>query len=236
MGIMRRLMAFAIVVAAAVPTLGGQTRAPRTVLLVVDASHIDVRQTPRLRRFPTDLTRGARDVDTWALVTTGSPALRVAPSLGGAGVRAAVVRITGNAPTVREQLDAFGDPDRAAIVRRRTLLTDIVVAQAVSDIAESQAAPLSIVFVSDGYDARLVPEMSELVRAAAEARARLVAVSVRDLVSAPEPPPDVRADEWSAYIDATRQSLRTLAEQTGGTAVFSRDAVGTVIAEIAEAR
>jgi hypothetical protein len=59
------------------------------------------------------------------------------------------------------------------------LVTDIVIAQAVSQMAQRGGGPLSILYLTDGYDARMAPAMSETVRAAAEARAQLVAVSVR---------------------------------------------------------
>ena len=202
-------------------------------MLVVDDAHLDFRQTPRLRKMLQELSRSGREQDTWTLVTTGSPGTRVDTAPGSAAIRAAVSRLTGNALTVREQLDAFGDPDRGAIVRRRALLTDIAISQAISQAA-SESRPLSIVFFTGGYDSRMIPEMSEVVRATGAARARLVVVSVPDLVPERDVPPDVRPDEWAPYVEALRASLRNLAEQTGGTAVFSRDELDGAFARLSK--
>jgi len=148
--------------------------------------------------------------------------------------RAWVSRVTGNALALREQLNAFGDPDRTAIVRRRASITDIVIAQAIERVAEVATGPLTIVYVTDGYDARMVPGMSEVVRATGEARASLVVISVPDLAAMREPPADVRPEEWTAFTEAGRASLRTLAEQTGGVAVFSREQLDTVLARLSQ--
>jgi len=230
---MRRLMALALVVAAAVDVIGGQTPAPRTVLLVVDAGHIDFRQTPRLRRLLQDLVKRSRQEDRWVLVTTGSADVHIETTHGVADILPAISRVTGNDLAIREQLNAFGDPDRAAIVRRRMLLADIATGQAISEAAHRSAGPPAIVYLTGGYDARLVPAMSETVHAIAEVRARLIAVSVGDLVPR-EPASDVRPEEWTAYVDATRASIRTLAEQTGGTPVFSRDDLDAALARLSQ--
>lgn len=155
-------------------------------------------------------------------MTTGSSAVKVDPPRGAADVSTALSRITGNALRVREELDAFGDQDRAAVVRRRASLTDIVISQAISHAAD-RGGPLSILYLTGGYDARMVPAMSEVVRATADARARLIIVSAFDIAPLLDPIPDVRPDEWAAYIEATRQSLRTLADLTAGSLVFSRE-------------
>lgn len=219
---MRRLMALSFAASLAVGTAAAQTPEPRTFLLIVDDLHIDFRQTPRVRKFLQDLSKSARDEDTWTLVTTGSSAVKSDPKQGATHIRQAISRVTGNALKVREELDAFGDQDHAAVVRRRASLTDIKIGQAISQAAD-RGALLSIVYLTGGYDARMVPAMSEVVRATADARARLIIVSAFDIAPLLDPIPDVRPDEWAAYIEATRQSLRTLADLTGGSLVFSRE-------------
>ena len=72
------------------------------------------------------------------------------------------------------------------------------------------------------------------VRATGAARARLVAVSVPDLIPGRDVPADVRPDEWTAYIDALHASLRNLAEQTDGTAVFSREELDAEFTRLAQ--
>jgi hypothetical protein len=232
MNIMRRLMALAIVMGTAVQALGGQNPQPRALLVVVDDVHVDFRSTPRLRKLLQDLSDSGRQDDTWALVTTGSSRIRLEPTRGTAGLRAAVGRITGNSLKLRDQLDAFGDADRTAVVRRRASLSDVVIAQAIEGIADVAAVPPTILYLTDGYDARMVPVMSEVVRATAEARARLIAIWIPGAIPGREPPADVRPDEWRAYLEATRASLRTLAEKTGGLAVFSREELDAAFARL----
>lgn len=232
---MRRLMALAIVVATAVPALDGQTPPPRTFLIVVDDLHLDFRHTPRLRKILQDVSQQGREADRWALVTTGLSRTRVEPAAGLAGIRAAVSRVAGNALKAREELDAFGDPERTAIVRRRALLIDIAVADAISDIAEQSEGPLTILFISNGYDGRMVPPLSETVRTAVSLRAQFLAISVRG-VDVPEPPADVSPDEWTAYVEASGQSLRALADQTGGQAAFSQSQLDAALLRLLRPR
>jgi hypothetical protein len=232
MDIMRRLMALAIVVATGAQAFAGQNTEPRAFLVVVDDAHMDFRSTPRLRKLLQDLSNSGRQDDTWALVTTGSSGIRIEPAKGTAGLRSAVSRVTGNALKLRDQLDAFGDPDRTAVVRRRASLSDVVIGQAIEGIADVAAVPPTIVYLTDGYDARMVPVMSEVVRATAETRARLIAISVPSAIPGREPPADVRPDEWRAYLEATQASIRTLAEKTGGLAVFSREELDAAFASL----
>lgn len=231
----QRLMVLAVVMATA-GLAGAQAPAPRAYLVVVDDVHLAFRSTPRTRKLLQDLSKSGREDDTWSLITTGSPGLRMEPTKGGASLRAWVNRVTGNALALREQLNAFGDPERTAIVRRRASLTDIVIAQAIERVAGLVTGPLTIVYLTDGYDARMVPSMSEVVRATGEARAALVAISVPGQFAEQEPPADVRPEEWTAFAEASRASLLTLAEQTGGIAVFSREQLDAVFASLSQPR
>lgn len=230
---MRRLIALSFAAAFAAGTAAAQTPEPRAFLLVVDDLHIDLRQTPRIRKLLQDLSKSARDEDTWALVTTGSSKVKLDPTPGGADIRVALSRVTGNALKVREELDAFGDQDHADVVRRRATLTDIVIGHAISEAAD-RGRPLSILYVTGGYDARMVPAMSEVVRATADARARLIIVSAFHVAPLLDPIPDVRPDEWTAYLEATRQSLTTLADLTGGALVFSREELDTALTRVSQ--
>ena len=219
---MRPLILLATVVAVAGGGLGAQAPAPRAYLVAIDDLHLDFRATPRVRKVLQDLVAGAGQEDTYALVTTGTSSIGLAPTPGGAALRSAVSRITGNGLKERAHLDAaVGDANRAAEIRHRASVSDVTIAEAITRIARSFARPPTILYVTDGYDARLVPAMPEVVRTTNEARGRMVVVSARDLVTR-DPPADVRPDEWAAYVEATRASLRTLAEQTGGIAVFSQ--------------
>jgi hypothetical protein len=212
--------------------LGARAPEPRAFLVVVDDAHMEFRSTPRVRRLLQDLSNNGRDNDTWALITTGSSKIHLEATKGTAGLRAAVSRVIGNSLKLRDHLNAFGDADRTAVVRRRVLLSDVVIGQAIERIARVAAVPPTILYLTDGYDARMVPVMSEVVGATAETRARLMIIWVPGSIPGREPPADVRPDEWRAYLDATQASLRTLAEKTGGLAVFSQEELDAAFANL----
>jgi hypothetical protein len=214
-------MLLAIVLATAVTAVEGQAPPPRVFLVVVDDLHLDSETTPRLWKLLEEIPQRGREEDIWALVTTGPSSVRVEPGPGLGAIRDAIPRISGSGLRARQELDAFGDAERAAIIRRRALLLDISIANTISHLAEDQPGPLTILFITNGYDARMVPAFAEVIQATADTRARFVAVSVRDVIVT-EPPADVSGDEWAGYVEGSRQSLRVLAEQTGGRAVFSQ--------------
>jgi hypothetical protein len=78
MGIMRQLLALAVVVATAASGLVAHEPAPRAFLLFIDDLDLDFRQTPRTRQLMKNVfTRLAGQGDTWSVVTTGTSSLRI---------------------------------------------------------------------------------------------------------------------------------------------------------------
>jgi len=72
----------------------------------------------------------------------------------------------------------------------------------------------------------LVHELADVTRAANRANATLYTIDPRGLIAGPDM--DDRAlenhiEEWNAYVRRTQDSLRTLAEQTGGIAVVNQN-------------
>jgi hypothetical protein len=230
---MRRLSALTFAAFLATAAVWAQTPERRAFLLAVDDLHLDFRSTPRVRTILQDIVKRAREDDVWALVTTGLSSVRVNPGPASA-VLEAVGHVAGNEVAARESLNAFGDADRATIIRRRASGADAMIGLAISYFARTTRGPLNIVYLTDGYDARMVPALSEVVRNTAETRSRFVVVAVRDVIPAPDPPGDVKPDEWAAYLDARRTSIRALAEQTGGTAVFSRDELDAALTRLSQ--
>jgi VWFA-related protein len=71
--------------------------------------------------------------------------------------------------------------------------------------------------------ADLVAELSELTRAANRANATIYTIDPRGLSGGPDLDQKVNAVEWQDHVTTTQNSLRVLAEQTGGIAIVNRN-------------
>lgn len=72
-------------------------------------------------------------------------------------------------------------------------------------------------------DTDLAGELSELTRAANRANATLYTLDPRGLVAGQDLDEEVEPHEWDTYVRKTQNSLRTLAELTGGIAVVNQN-------------
>jgi VWFA-related protein len=69
----------------------------------------------------------------------------------------------------------------------------------------------------------LVRELAELTNAANRANATLYTIDPRGLVAGPDVDEDVNMQDWNTYVRETQDSLRVLAENTGGIAVVNQN-------------
>ena len=70
-------------------------------------------------------------------------------------------------------------------------------------------------------EADLVREVAELTRAANRANATIYTIDPRGLAAGPDVDLDIRAPEWNAYVRNSQDSLRVIAEETGGFALVN---------------
>jgi VWFA-related protein len=66
-------------------------------------------------------------------------------------------------------------------------------------------------------------ELSELTRAANRANASIYTIDPRGLVGMPDLDENIDMVEWQDYVRSSQDSLRVLAEQTGGIAVVNQN-------------
>ena len=72
-------------------------------------------------------------------------------------------------------------------------------------------------------DTDLAIELSELARAANRANASFYTIDPRGLVAGQDLDEEVEPADWDNYVRKTQQSLRTMAEMTGGLAVVNQN-------------
>ena len=73
------------------------------------------------------------------------------------------------------------------------------------------------------HEADLASELSELTRAANRANASIYTIDPRGLVGMPDLDENIDMVEWQDYVRSSQDSLRVLAEQTGGIAVVNQN-------------
>ena len=73
------------------------------------------------------------------------------------------------------------------------------------------------------HEADLASELSELTRAANRANATIYTIDPRGLVGMPDLDEKIDMVEWQDYVRTSQDSLRVLAEQTGGIAVVNQN-------------
>ena len=72
-------------------------------------------------------------------------------------------------------------------------------------------------------DADLARELADLTRAANRANATIYTVDPRGLIGGAEMDDEVDMVEWNNHVRKTQDSMRVLAEETGGTAVVNQN-------------
>jgi VWFA-related protein len=72
-------------------------------------------------------------------------------------------------------------------------------------------------------EADLTQELHELTRAANRANATIYPIDPRGLVAGPDMDAEVSTQEWNNYVRDTQDSLRSLAEGTGGMAIVNQN-------------
>src|SRR4029453_11249499 len=70
-------------------------------------------------------------------------------------------------------------------------------------------------------EADLVGELAELTRAANRANATIYTIDPRGLSAGPDIDQEIKVPEWNAHLRVSQDSLRVMAEETGGFATVN---------------
>jgi VWFA-related protein len=81
-------------------------------------------------------------------------------------------------------------------------------------------------------EADLIRELAELTRAANRANATIYTIDPRGLVAGPDIDADIRVPEWNAFVRNSQDSLRVIAEETGGFAMVNMNDFGAGLKRI----
>ena len=81
-------------------------------------------------------------------------------------------------------------------------------------------------------EADLVREVAELTRAANRANATIYTIDPRGLSAGPDIDADISVTEWNAHLRASQDSLRVIAEQTGGFAMVNMNDISAGLKRI----
>jgi hypothetical protein len=200
-------------------------------LVFVDDLHLDFRSSPRLRELTRRTLRSLlQHGDVIALVTTGSSSVAVSPTADTEQITSALGRITGDGLRADQNVD----PEQGTERMRRATIAIATARDAIRVVAAEANGPFAVLYFSGGYaEPSVAADLFELVSDAFRASAVIYAFAPR-VVGGPMPPPSVGNESaWEAYDRSARDSLRGLAEATGGRFVSSVGEFDSAVAQIA---
>ena len=185
-------------------------------LIFVDDLHIDFRNTGRIREFLQFMSgKLMRDGDVVVMRASGPSPVTTDATSDRATIDAAIRRVSGAGLQPREISELA--KDQTGEIDLRLALTFSSAATLLDTVPQRRRAML---YISNGYDSERGRTLASLFsRAAQQAQVTVFAVNASGLLDvAPMKDPRVDADLWKQMIASRRQSLRAIAEPTGGSA------------------
>ena len=197
-------------------------------LIFVDDLHIDFRNTGRIREFLQSISgKLMRDEDVVVMRASGPSLVTMEATSDRALIDAAIRRVSGAGLQPREISELAKDPVGEIDTR---LAATFSAAATLLEVAPSTPDRRRVLlYISNGYESERGRALASLfARAAQQAQVMVFAVNAAAL----GPPRDgagVDADVWKQVVASRHQTLRAIAEATGGSAFLDEaDVAGAV--------
>lgn len=208
-------------------------------LLFIDDMHLDFRNTGRLRDLLKMVANQViKDGDAFMVRSSGPSQVAIEWTMDQSRLQSELRKATGNALKLSDIVDN-GRRDPLFEVRYRAGVAMAFATELVSAARFVQARSISLIYVSNGYDledAVFRMRLLQLAELARVAHVRIFPINPQMVLAGRDLDLEVDAERWQKHLATTQQSLRLLADQTGGLATSEMQDAAVAVRKIAEFR
>jgi hypothetical protein len=203
----------------------------RTFLLLVDSLHLDFVATPRTRSLLKQLTAVMVEGDHIGIATTGVSSVVAPPGQDPQRGDATIRQVVGSALRPARWLAEAQTPQGRTEIGLRARVSFLTALELLR--SRDASRPAVLVYISDGHQRSTEslggvaagPDspsqaFEALIDAANRGGVPIHTLSPRGLMESAVPLPAVDSNEWRAHVQQSRETLRALAERTGGVATI----------------
>jgi VWFA-related protein len=220
--------------------------AGRIIIFVIDDLHLNSRETPRLRQLFRQMAKElVHDGDLFGVVSTGTSSIAIDLTYDRTRMEEAANKIAGSSLRPSEILEQSSTGQVPQEVMHRANVAFETIYDMLNNLQQTQHRRKAVVLISNGYDfdpfattraansdpllnmgtqfndADLTGRLAELTRQANRANATLYTFDPRGLVAGQDIDEPVDTVEWQTHLRKTQDSLRVIADLTGGFAVVN---------------
>jgi VWFA-related protein len=208
-------------------------------LLFIDDTHLDFRNTGRLRDLLKMVANQViKDGDAFMVRSSGPSQVAIEWTMDRSRLQSELRKTTGNALRLSDTVDNRSR-DPLVEVRYRAGIAMAFASELVSAARFVQARSISLIYVSNGYDledAGFRVRLQQLAELARDANVRIFPINPRMVLAGHDLDLAVDAERWQKHLATTQQSLRLLADETGGLATSEVQDVAVAVKKIAAFR
>ena len=231
--------------------------AGRIIIFVIDDLHLNARDTPRLRQLFRQMAKElVHDGDLFGVVSTGTSSIAIDLTYDLTRMEEAANKIAGSSLRPSEILQQSSSGQVPQEVMHRANVAFETIYQMLGNLQNAQHRRKAVVLISNGYDfdpfaatraansdpllnlgtqfndADLVGRLAELTRQANRVNATVYAFDPRGLVAGQDIDEPVDPVEWATHLRKTQDSLRVIADLTGGFAVVNTNDFASAMKKI----